>query len=190
MRCYAGLTMVLLATPLAAQTSPSGPTDRGSKILGGTAGVERTSSDGSDSFSFSVQPQFLFFVQNRLALGGEIGLGYFDHENGNTTTWSIGPAARLYFGPSNAKTLPYIGASFQVATSNTSSDAPVSSDAESSGWRVEGAAGLTFMVSRQVGIAGEFVVQRDERTIEFGTTEQTNTLTRMALRFGVAAFIF
>jgi hypothetical protein len=46
------------------------------------------------------------------------------------------------------------------------------------------------MISRQVGVAGELVLQRDERTFDVGTTEVTNSLTRFALRFGVAAFIF
>jgi hypothetical protein len=190
MRWYATLSMLMFALPLAAQTAPSGPPDRGSKILGGTAGVERTSSEGSTAFSFSVQPTLLFFVANRVALGGEVGLGYFDHENGNTTSWQIGPAARLYFGPSNAKTLPYVGAAVQFGSSNTSTDTPGAGDSESSGWRVEGVGGLTFMISRQVGVAGELVLQRDERTFDVGTTEVTNSLTRFALRFGVAAFIF
>ena len=190
MRWYAGLSMLMFALPVAAQTSPSGPTDRGSKILGGTAGVERTSSEGSTSFSFSVAPVLLLFVADRVAIGGEVGFGYFDHENGNTTSWQVGPAARLYFGPSSAKTLPYIGAAVQIGSSNTSTDAPVSTDTESSAWRVEGVAGLTFMLSRQVGVAGEFVLQRDERTFDVGTTEVTNSLTRFALRFGLAAFIF
>ena len=190
MRLYASLFTMLFALPLSAQTAPSGPTDRGSKIIGGTAAVERTSIEGSTAFNFALQPSLLFFVADRVALGGEVSLGYFDHENANTTSWSIGPAARLYFGPSSSKTLPYIGATVQVGSANTSSDGPVSTDVESSGWRVEGVAGLTFMISRQVGIAGEFVLQRDERTTDLGTTEQTNTATRFALRFGVAAFIF
>ena len=191
MRSFAGLSVLLFALPLAAQTTPSGPTDRGSKLIGGTASVERTSSEGSTSTSFSVQPTVLFFVANRVAIGGEVGLSYFDHENGNATSWFIGPAGRLYFGPSTAKTIPYLGASVQVGSSSISSDSPGSSDTDASAWRIEGLAGLTFMISRQVGIAGELFVQRDERDFETGTIgEVTSTVTRYGIRFGIAAFIF
>jgi hypothetical protein len=182
--------MFLLATPLAAQ-SATGPNERGSMILAGSANVSRSESDGNESTSISVQPNILYFVANRLAIGGQLGFGSANHENGETSSWTVGPAARLYFGASTSKTLPYLGIAFLIGSASSSTDDPIPVESEASVWGVEGIAGLTFMISRQVGIAGELFFNRNENEFETpANTERTIKMTSYGLRFGITAFVF
>ena len=186
MRFLTGLFVLIIAAPIAAQ-SPDAPTDRGSKILSGTASVSHTSSGGGVT-NVSLQPSLLYFMADRVALGGGIGLSYADGENASVTTWSLGPELRFYFKSSSAKTLPYVGAAVRFGASNADSD--ISEGADASFWALEGVAGLTFMLSRQVGVAGEAFVSRDEQTFDTQLADVTNSATRFGLRFGITAFIF
>jgi hypothetical protein len=190
MRRLVLLFILALATPAAAQTA-GGPTDRGSWVLGGTASLSRTETDGRESTGISLAPSILRFVANNLAVGGEIGLGYTDTDGGSTQSWRVGPAARLYFGESSAKVLKYVGAAILFGGTSTELDEPLETEADASLWSLEGVAGLTFMLSRQVGISGEFFFDRRESTISSSLTSDIESkATSYGLRFGLAAFIF
>lgn len=191
MRLVICWSLLVISTPLAGQSAPDAPTERGSRIIGGTASVSHTSGGGG-STGISVQPSLLYFFADRVALGGGVGFGYSDSDNGSITSWRFGPEARFYFGPSTSKTIPYLGAAAQVGSASSDSDdgSVGSLDSDASFWGLEGVAGLTFMISRQVGIAGEAFVQRDEQTLETSLSKFTSTTTRFGLRFGLAAFVF
>ena len=190
MRRLAPFFLLVLAAPLAAQT-PDGPTDRGSWVLGGTGSVSRNEVDDRSATSISLSPSVLRFVANNLAIGGEIGLSYSDADGSSSQAWRIGPAARLYFGPSSAKVLKYVGAAVLFGGSSADIDEPLATEADASLWSVEGVAGLTFMLSRQVGISGEFFFDRQELTTSSSLTADIETrTTSYGLRFGIAAFIF
>ena len=189
-----GLVVALLsaASPALAQSSPSGPTERGSVLVSGAASFTHSKeSDGGGSTTIaSLQPNVLFFLAPRLAVGGQLGLSYLDFDGGKGTSWLIGPAARIYFGPSSSRTLPFIGiAALKGSTTIESDDTP--GERESETWSVEGLAGLTFMLSRQVGITGEAFIGRSEDSFDtgpFGEAEAKRT--GFGLRFGIAAFLF
>lgn len=190
MRRLVTLFILALAAPAAAQTA-GGPTDRGSWVLGGSASLSRTESDGRSATGISLAPSVLRFIANRLAVGGEVGLNYTDTDGGNSQSWRVGPAARLYFGESSAKVLKYLGAAVLFGGMNTSLDEPLSTEADASLWSIEGVAGLTFMLSRQVGISGEFFVDRRESTTSTSISPDIESkVTSYGLRFGLAAFIF
>ena len=102
MRFVISLSLLVISTPLAGQSAPDAPTDRGSRIIGGTASVSHTSGGGG-STGISVAPSLLYFLADRVALGGGVGLGYSDHDNGSTTSWRLGPEVRFYFVPPPAR---------------------------------------------------------------------------------------
>ena len=189
MRRLVPLFILVLAAPAAAQTG--GPTDRGSWVLGGSASLSRNETDGRSATSISLAPSLLRFIANNVAVGGEIGLGYTDTDLGSTQSWRIGPAARLYFGESSAKVLKYVGAAILFGGTSSDLDEPLTTEADASLWSVEGVAGMTFMLSRQVGISGEFFVDRRESTVSSSITADIESkTTSYGLRFGLAAFIF
>jgi hypothetical protein len=189
-RTIVALTCVVLALPVAAQSR--GPTDKGSILVAGSASIARSTFDVGDTETtttgITFNPSLLFFIAPKFAIGGQLGLSRVSADEGDATSWLLGPAARLYFGEPSARTLPYIGASvsFGGASTDTDSGQETSSDV----WGLEGVAGLTWMVSRQVGITGEAFFER-------ATTESDNAVfsaeqkrTDFGIRFGFAAFLF
>lgn len=188
---FTPLTLVVLAFPVVAGAQTRGPTDKGSMLVAGTATIQRSTFEFGDNESTStgvaISPTILFFVAPRFAIGGQLGLSRVNFEEGNSSSWLLGPAARIYFGESSSKTLPFVGASFAIGGSSTESD---DSDDESGSdtWGLEGVAGITWMVSRQVGITGEAYVQRTEFENDGFDIEQTRT--DLGIRFGFAAFLF
>lgn len=187
------LTLVVPGLPAPTQAQSRGPTDRGSMLVGGTANVSRSTSEVGDSEStstgVSLNPMLLYFVAPRVAIGGQLGLSRLSYDDGSSSSWLLGPAARLYFGGSESRTLPFIGANFSLGGASSDSDVGNASF-ESDAWSIEGVAGLTWMVSRQVGITGEAFLQRIEIENEGPTSNVEQTRTEMGIRFGFAAFLF
>jgi hypothetical protein len=189
--CALLLLIGTAAAPLHAQGG--GPTGKGSVLVGGTASIARSTvefeGEESTSTGISVSPNLLFFVAPRLAIGGRLALSWVNFDDGDANSWLVGPAAQFYFAGGEAKTLPFVGLSLGIGGSSAESDV-VSAELESDVWSLEGTAGLTWMVSRQVGITGELFVERAniENTTGIASIEQTRTT--MGLRFGFSAFLF
>jgi hypothetical protein len=190
-KTFVALTFVVCALPAAAQSR--GPTDKGSILAAGTASFVRSSFEIDDNdetiTGITVNPTLLFFVAPRVAVGGQLGISRVSSDNGSGTSWLLGPAARLYFGEASSRTLPYVGLGVSFGGSSSDSD---DSNLESSSdiWGLEGIAGLTWMVTRQVGITGEAFFQRTsyENDGPFAASEQKRT--DIGIRFGFAAFLF
>jgi len=185
------LTFVGLALPAAAQSR--GPTDKGSILVAGSASIARSTSEVGDievkTTGVSLNPSLLFFIAPKFAIGGQLGLSRVSNDDGDATSWLLGPAARLYFGEPSARTLPYVGAS--VSFGGFSSDDNESNQNFSSDvWGLEVSAGLTWMVSREVGSTGEAFFER--ATIENDNAVFTSKQKRtdFGIRFGFAAFLF
>jgi hypothetical protein len=186
------LTSVVLSWPLLA-TAQAGPTDRGSILVGGTASVSRSTYEIGDtdntSTGISLSPDLLVFVAPRFALGGRLGLSWVDYDDGRSSSWLIGPAARFYFAPGSARTLPFLGASVSFGGATSENDV-VDSTVESDVWAVEGVAGITWMLSRQVGITGEAFLERANITNGTSLSDVETRRTDLGVRFGFAAFFF
>ncbi len=185
------LTLVVLGFPLVTGAQTRGPIDKGSMLVAGTAAIQRSTFEFGDNESSStgitINPTVLFFVAPRFAIGGQLGLSRVNFDDGNSSSWLLGPAARFYFGESSSKTLPFVGASFSFGGTSTESD-DVDDESESDTWGLEGVAGITWMVSRQVGITGEAFLGRTEFENDGFDVEQSRT--DLGIRFGIAAFLF
>ena len=191
-RLFTILPLLLAPAAAAAQADTRSPIDRGSWLVSGGASFARTEAEGLDgddnvTTSLSIQPNLLFFLVPRLAVGGQVGYARFSSEGASTSSWWLGPAARYYFGDPRGRVLPYLGASaMRQAVSFETDDSGIESDG--SVWEYEGVAGLTFMLSRHVGIAAEGFATR--RTAADGDAPFTNgDVTTYGIRFGVAAFV-
>ena len=122
-------------------------------------------------------------------VGGEASFTYTDREEANFTSYGVGPAVRYYFARGATRTLPYVGASARLGRIST--DQGDSETRSTSQWGVEGTAGLTWLLSRQVGILGEAYVNRFEQSLDpvTGGASPDVASTAFGLRFGVAAFL-
>lgn len=191
-------TLIALATPLQAQRTVPAAIDRGSMIVDGSASISRSrstaESDGTDTKATSTQvsllPSLLYFVAPRFAVGGSLELSRFKNDAVTSTAVGAGPSARLYFAGQSATALPYVGTSLRVSRVSVDIDGSSSPPATTQ-LGLEGVAGITFLVSRQVGIVTEAFVRRQSYSNSVsGNLPATDvTTTDFGLRVGVAAFI-
>ena len=185
--------VLLTAMPSIAAAQSSGPVDRGSWLVGGSGRFSRqkfeVGSGEVTSTTFELSPNLLYFIANRVAIGGQLEVSTTDTESGGGTTWFIGPAARLYLAPSSSRTLPYLGLSVGAGRSTFDNDNS-GAESENSIWEVQAIAGITWMMSRQVGLTIEGFFDRREDSFELGDDETESTATTFGLRFGFAAFLF
>lgn len=190
-RTLVTLTLVLLALPAAAQSR--GPTDKGSILVAGSASIVRSTSEVGDvevkTTGVSLNPSLLFFIAPKFAIGGQLGLSRVSNDDRDATSWLLGPAARLYFGELSARTLPYVGASVRFGGSSTD-DNDSNQNLSSDLWGLEGIAGLTWMVSRQVGITGEAFFEQATIESDNAVFSAEQKRTDFGIRFGFAAFLF
>ena len=181
-----------------AQSAVPPAVDRGSLVLGGGAAVSRTRTEfvpstgaesTDDATQLSLTPSLLYFVRPGLAVGGEASFTYTDRGEVNSTAVGVGPAVRYYFARGATRTLPYVGASARLGRIST--DGGDGGTRNTSQWGFEGTAGLTWLLSRQVGILGEAYVNRFEQALapQTGPSTLDLTVTGFGLRFGVAAFL-
>jgi hypothetical protein len=134
-------------------------------------------SDGN-SFSISVFPSIAWFVQDRLAVGGSISIGFYNSKSESSNTGSsntseskynqpsfyIGPYARLYFGGS-AKGMPFVQANAQygVYGGKSSSKSSGGSSSETTtkpkgDWNAGASFGYEHMITPNVGFYGSIGV--------------------------------
>jgi hypothetical protein len=173
------------ALPAAAQ---SHAVDRGSLMLGGTAGFTSSgSSVNGESLDdrvtqISLAPQLLYFIVPGLAIGGEVLFSRISSDGDALTSYGFGPAATYYFGREERTAYPHIGGSMQFAwTSDDSTDADQPS---LMGFR--GAAGVLFMLSDAVGLNTELFYQLLERESDLFDVD----IDTYGLAIGFSAFIF
>lgn len=174
-----------------AQTTPSGPTAMGSKIVSGSARLARVSFDDGTSKSsstlVSVTPSALWFVRDRVALGGTTGLTYSSFEAASAWGWLLGPAARVFLTTTSERVLPFVGAAFSMGRTYVDFDG---SSSESSSYGFEVMAGAIRMLTRNVGVTSEVYMSRMISGSQSRWPSRDITATDMGLRFGVSAFVY
>jgi hypothetical protein len=192
MKLLLGTTVLCLAASVAAaQSVPTSPIARGSRLIGGTASVARSTSEsgGSESSvtSISVSPRMLWFLRDRLAIGGELGLGHSSGEGFSSTSWRLGPAVQWYFGELDARTLPFVGAALHFGSSSSESGG---AEFSTSTQGLELVAGMTRLLARNVGLTGELFFARTNSDSESGTSAFEATSTNFGVRVGLSVFLY
>lgn len=188
------LTLVLavvVAFPLALYAQSAGPTSKGNALVGGTASLARTTQkvddvdDDDPTTTIHFSPDILYFVAPRLALGGVLSFTRASSDGATARSTTLGPEIRYFFADPAAKAQPYVGAS--VSRDWSKFDSPLGeSDATSSS--LGAAAGVIWMVSRQVGISSELFYRRSSPD-DVPANAPDVTTTGIGLRFGFAAFL-
>jgi len=87
--------LILASTQLFAQKKFA--VDKGSFIIGGSAGFSSTGDSGSDRFTeITVNPIFSFFIVPNLAIGGSGSLSRFSASGSSNTSIGFGPSVAYY----------------------------------------------------------------------------------------------
>jgi hypothetical protein len=196
------LAFGLSAFQLAAQSRPAmpaGPTDRGSKLVGGSASVSHSDEgNGQTETAYQVTPYVLFFVMPRLAVGGQAGINYATFESGTSTGgghsfgWLLGPAMRWHLPTSSTKLLPFVGVNLALSSIRIKDDFVSTVNSTTvRGKDGEVVAGLDYMLATHVALEGVTFFGRDELEISSaGQPSRTQDQSRIGLRFGISAFVF
>lgn len=175
MRSIRGITLtlaLLLAAP-ALLGAQSYAIDRGSLLVGGSAGFTSSGSDGDDSrlSQLLVNPQIQYFVTRGLAFGGEITVHRTSFDDSSGTYYGGGPSMMYFFGGDERPVYPYLSANLQLLRSG---------DENVFGYRAAG--GAIVMLVDAVGVNGSLYYQAMEDDISSSDT--------YGLALGIAAFVF
>jgi hypothetical protein len=179
--------MALLACTAAFGLLATAQTKKGDKLVGvGLGSISYTNSDSKttysntptvynsdgNSFSISVNPNVAWFVQDNLAIGAGVSIGFYNSKSkssntGSTTTTEskynqpsvyIGPMARYYFGGS-PKGMPFAQLNFQYGINGGTSESKTSTGASSEtktkpkgDWNTGLTFGYEHFVNRSIGL--------------------------------------
>jgi hypothetical protein len=171
----------LIAAVLPARVSAQAyATDRGSFIVGGSAGtstntftIDLEGEPESERVSLvHLAPQALYFVTPGLALGGRVSASLISDDEDTSTQLGVGPQVAYYFGRGERPYYPYLSAG--VSYEDVANDeAGVGANAQ---------AGLVFLLARGVGLDTSLFYRRQEA--------EPVRHESLGLAVGITAFVF
>lgn len=166
-------------------TAQSHALDRGSLLVDGDASFVSTGVDGSDTRSTNivVRPGVKYFVVPRLAVGGDVRLGYSSSGEFKRTSVGIGPSIDYYLGPLDSRLHPFVSGTVFLATDRTASPA---GDLDGRHVRLRGSAGLLFLFGAHAGLNGALFYE-SARDRAGDTTIRHNSF---GLSLGISTFVF
>lgn len=153
-RRFALLAGLLAALPAAAQAQ-SYATDRGSLLLGGSAGFSSSGgsvdgeSAGDRNTFLNFSPSVQYFVLPGLAVGGNIIAQRASGGDNSVNTLGVGPSVSYYFGQSERSVYPFVSGSVRYLR-NSGEDVDNVSNV---GYGAS--TGAVFMLNRNVGLRTE-----------------------------------
>ncbi len=169
----------ILATTARAQTFAL---DRGSWLVGGTAGFNSQKSSGADSrttFIF-LDPDAQYFVAPGLALGGSLRLARSGSGSSHVSWLGAGPAVTYYFGRAPRPLHPYVGGSALLLR------AQATGGPANTGTQLGVQAGLLLMLARNVGLDTGIYYDRSRNR----ANDYSSDMSVYGLQLGIAAFLF
>ena len=153
--------------------SATAQTERGNLLLGGNGSVRFT-----DPFMVSLNPNVGYFLADQLAMGSALFVNALSSGSFNNTSLGITPFVRYYFGQTNLRPFVLAQAGYsRIWPGYRNFGSPIS---EGMGDLSLGV-GLTYFISRQVGLEATF----SRRTL----IRETFTDNTLGLNFGFQIYI-
>jgi hypothetical protein len=119
-KVFLGALLIALSTMTQAQT------EKGTWLLGGSAGFSSTSTGDAKSTTVALSPSLGYFLADNWSVGASALVSSVKPDGGDaTTTLAIGPAVRYYFTSLGSKTKLFANGSFAVGSSKTGSGDPI-----------------------------------------------------------------
>ncbi|HBX21023.1 MAG TPA: hypothetical protein DEF88_11305, partial [Porphyromonadaceae bacterium] len=78
---------------------------KGSTLVGGSIGQIDFGIGSGSKFNIGITPRIGYFIQDNIALGGKVDLGYTSQENNDTFNYGLNAFGRYYFGENEFETL-------------------------------------------------------------------------------------
>ena len=169
-------SFLVFAALLATAFQLSAQTEKGSLLIGGTAGFSTSKIDETNLTAIYLNPLAGYFVIDQLAVGANVTVLATKFDDLNSTQFGVGPFARYYFNGSGAGRF-FGQAGFNWSSSKTGDLEAVSTTGFDAG------VGLDYFLNDHVAI--ETFIGYDFSKDE-GASEGVGTF---GLQIGIAAFI-
>lgn len=195
---------VLLLGAVALFTSLNAQTEKGSWVIGGstTIGFNNIStkySVGNNSntepsvSTFTLTPSVGYFVQDKLAVGLDLGFVSMSQKDGDdkytVSTLSAMPTATYYF-KSATNLVPYLGAGVGYASTKATEKYNGNSNSETVdgfAWKAKG--GLVYLINQNIGVdVGASYNQFSNKETVMGTDYKT-TVGTFGINLGFSVFL-
>lgn len=170
------LKLTLLAFAVFASTFASAQTEKGSMLLGGTAGFGAQFNEFNDVFSVNIFPDFGYFAADGIAVGASLNFGYSKADESDATSFGFIPFARYYLNQGNAPMF-FLQAKIGVVTNRIDNGFGANTV---SGAVFGGGPGMAIFLTDQIAIEGILDVTRYAGDFQF---------TDLGLLFGVQAYL-
>ncbi|MGH7450440.1 MAG: hypothetical protein ACRENG_03785 [bacterium] len=155
--------------------------DRGSMIVGGSAGFSSFGGDfrGKDRLTMiSFNPNWLFFFAPHVAIGGTINFTSLSASGETDTFFGVGPSIMYFFGGAQSRTYPFMSGSFIYGRDND--------DFTKIDLRLAG--GAAVMIAKNVAITtGAFYVIE---SVKYEDTKKSINGNTFGVEIGITAFVF
>lgn len=191
--CGAVAVVLGASEALAQATSPVG---HGSWLVGGSATISHDHTDGGPSATnVAFAPFGLYFVGDRLGLGGTLDVGYASGHSGGVdsrnTFVGVEPTIRYFFGDPAGKLFPFLNASVGPSWEQLRiDDGATRQEGATHGLDFTGSAGVMRMLATHVGLTGELYYTTRHRSTDVGPTTAKQDSQSYGVRFGFDAFVF
>ena len=169
------------------------PTDKGNMFIAGGLSFTKSGGDlykdnsGDTPTTFSIYPEFYYFIRDRVAIGGNLGYTKISQgDNNSATDFSLGFGAKYYFRINQQTTeikgalLPYCSGRLMY-TKETYGD-----DYKRTGFDIDFAGGGVYMLSDCVGAFGEIDFSINSRNPNNGDSKSG---TQFGFLIGITYFI-
>ncbi len=170
------VTVLALMLVFAISASAQMPTDKGNMYIGGGLSFTSFSGDlyevGDDSpSSFQIYPEFYYFLQNNLAVGGTVGYSKYSLGDYSDSEMGFGVGGKYYFNLNSELTeakgaiLPYAAANFMYVSMKEDDG---TNEIKHTGYDINLAGGAVYMLSNSVGAYGQVGYTMESRSPEEG----------------------
>jgi len=163
-----GLSAVV-ASASASMAQTKSAVSHGSWLVGGTAALGHSNAGGNSTTAVSIAPFGLYFVADRLGIGGTLDFAHTSTDAGaaksHDTVIGAEPTIRYFFGDLTGNLFPYVNASIGPSWDRfkIESSGPASGDQTITAVDYTGSTGLMWMMASHVGLSGEIYYTHHHR---------------------------
>lgn len=180
---YLLFAVLAFASTCAASAQPAYAIDKGSFLVGGTAGFQSQGYEDVDGrqTTITLNPTAGTFIVPGLAIGGEAIITRTSFDDLSSSTLGIGPFLAYFFGGPDSGTFPYFSGGVSYVSNDTEGTTL-------SGFGADVAAGVAIMLARNAAISLEGFAQFSSLSADgFEGSLGSNTF---GARGGVSVFIY
>lgn len=160
-------------------------TEEGNLMIGAqVANIGATFQNKSNVFNFEITPSAAYFIQNNLALGAMVNLGFTAPKDAPTTfSYGIGPWARYYFSTPEKLDFSSHAAFFIEGFAGFQGVSHSKGGGSTNGIGIKVGPGISYFITPKISLDGSF-----EYNVVIGFGNAT-TLNRLGINVGFQIFL-